>query len=153
MIYTITLNPSLDYVMTVPSFASGKTNRSQNEMFYPGGKGFNVSRMLNHLEVANQAWGFIAGFTGEEIQRRLIHLGVNSHLIKLPLGDSRVNVKIKGTEETEINGQGPLISQDAWIRLKTRLAQLQDGGCIGLSRQRACFFACNGLCGIAEASH
>lgn len=110
MIYTITFNPSLDYIMQVNSFEEGKTNRSTKEYIYPGGKGFNVSTILTRLEVDNMALGFVGGFTGDHIEKELNHRGVKTNLIHLKEGVSRINVKVKGNQETEINGNGPVIS-------------------------------------------
>ena len=103
MIYTITFNPSLDYVMKVKDFEEGKTNRSYLETIYPGGKGFNVSTILQRLGLENTALGFIAGFTGKEIKDQLKKRGFNLDLCVLDEGISRINVKMKSTKETEIN--------------------------------------------------
>lgn len=112
MIYTITLNPSLDYIMHVEDFKEGETNRSYQEEIYLGGKGFNVSTILSRLGLETTALGFVAGFTGKEIECRLKERGFESHLCYLEKGMSRINIKMKGIHETEINGQGPDISQE-----------------------------------------
>lgn len=109
MIYTITFNPSLDYIMHVDSFEVGETNRSSKEEMYPGGKGFNVSTILQRLGLENTALGFVAGFTGEEIEKQLQNRGFYCQLSHLDEGLSRINVKMKGSKETEINGSGPSI--------------------------------------------
>lgn len=112
MIYTMTFNPSLDYVMQVDHFDIGETNRSTKEQLYPGGKGFNVSTILHRLGLPTTAMGFIAGFTGKEIKRQLLERGFQCSLCELEDGLSRINVKMKGEHETEINGSGPVITQD-----------------------------------------
>lgn len=121
MIYTITFNPSLDYIMNVDDFKEGKTNRSSSETIYPGGKGFNVSTILTRLEVDNIALGFIAGFTGDFIEKTLQSRGIQTNLISLNEGFSRINVKMKGASETEINGNGPIIDDDALNKLYKQL--------------------------------
>lgn len=113
MVYTVTFNPSLDYVMNLNEFNQGKVNRTQSEKINVGGKGINVSIVLNNLGVENTALGFVAGFTGIEIEERLKSLGCNAEFIHLKDGFSRINVKIKTKTESEINGTGPLISSDA----------------------------------------
>ncbi|MBQ3546749.1 MAG: 1-phosphofructokinase [Lachnospiraceae bacterium] len=113
MVYTVTFNPSLDYVMNLNEFNQGKVNRTQSEKINVGGKGINVSIVLNNLGVENTALGFVAGFTGIEIEERLKHIGCNTEFIHLKDGFSRINVKIKTETESEINGTGPLISSDA----------------------------------------
>ena len=112
MIYTITLNPSLDYIMHMSHFEIGETNRSLYEDIYPGGKGFNVSTILHRLGLETTALGFVAGFTGEEIKKQLIKRGFECKLCELDHGISRINVKMKGEQETEINGSGPDITKD-----------------------------------------
>ena len=112
MIYTITFNPSLDYLMYVNNFEDGETNRSFKEEIYPGGKGFNVSTILWRLNLPTTALGFIAGFTGQEIQKQLLKRGFNCDLCTLDNGMSRINVKLKSQVETEINGSGPDIPKD-----------------------------------------
>lgn len=109
MIYTITFNPSLDYIMHVNNFEEGETNRSSKEEMYPGGKGFNVSTILQRLGLENTALGFVAGFTGMEIEKQLLERGFHCQLSYLDEGISRINVKMKGQKETEINGSGPVI--------------------------------------------
>ncbi|MCD8390867.1 MAG: PfkB family carbohydrate kinase, partial [Firmicutes bacterium] len=103
MVYTITFNPALDYIMTVPSCAAGEVNRSETEKILAGGKGINVSLVLNNLGVENTALGFIAGFTGDEIKSILEKAGCKTDFIQLSAGFSRINVKIKSDTETEIN--------------------------------------------------
>ena len=110
MIYTVTLNPSIDYVINLKSLNIGQINRVNSENVYPGGKGINVSRVLKTLGYDNVATGFISGFTGDFIINSLCELDVKSDFIKLNNGFTRINVKIKSNEETEINGGGPHIS-------------------------------------------
>ena len=112
MIYTVTFNPSIDYIVNMSSFKSGATNRSTGEEYYVGGKGINVSAVLKALGVDSVALGFVAGFTGEEIIKSVNEMGIKSDFIKLNNGTSRINIKIKSTDETEINGQGPEITED-----------------------------------------
>lgn len=126
MIYTITLNPSLDYIMRVEQFEEGETNRSSDEKIYPGGKGFNVSTILQRLGYENTALGFIAGFTGRELERLLIDRGFFLDLIELEEGISRINVKVKGNKETEINGNGPKISNEKVEELLHKLDALNS---------------------------
>jgi len=111
MIYTITFNPALDYIVKVEDFKLGQVNRSIKDTVYPGGKGINVSIVLNNLEVENKALGFVAGFTGVEIERRVRSFGCSTDFIQLETGMSRINVKIKADEESEINGGGPDITE------------------------------------------
>lgn len=125
MIYTITFNPSLDYIMKVEKFEEGETNRSYQEEIYPGGKGFNVSTILQRLEFENTALGFIAGFTGKEIETLLDKRGFNLDLCILDAGISRINVKMKAQKETEINGNGPVISMQKLDELLTKIDQLK----------------------------
>lgn len=124
MIYTITFNPALDYVMTVESFDKGIVNRSKSEKILPGGKGINVSLVLSNLGVDNTALGFIAGFTGKNIEDILISRGCRTDFVKLNDGLSRINVKVMGESETEINGNGPCINEDDVKRLYEKLDKL-----------------------------
>lgn len=111
MIYTVTLNPSVDYIVKIPSFSAGKVNRADDEAVVAGGKGINVSVMLRQLGVESTALGFIAGFTGAEIQRLVREMGCRERFIMLTEGFSRINIKMKTDEESEINGAGPVIPQ------------------------------------------
>lgn len=133
MIYTVTLNPSLDYVVTLPRMQPGKLNRTESERCYPGGKGINVSIVLNNLGIPNRALGFVAGFTGEEICRLLNEQGCQSNFIPLKDGFSRINVKIRAREESEINGRGPNISMDDVEKLLCALDALGEGDTLILS--------------------
>lgn len=112
MIYTVTFNPSLDYIVSVDDFKLGLTNRTQSELLLPGGKGINVSMVLTNLGNKNCALGFTAGFVGEEIKRKVEEVGCKSAFINIPNGISRINIKLKTIDGTEINGKGPDISSD-----------------------------------------
>ena len=124
MIYTVTFNPSLDYIVTVDDFKLGLTNRTTSELMLPGGKGINVSIVLGNLEIDNTALGFTAGFTGKEIVRRVEELGVKSDFIPIEEGFSRINLKLKSIDGTEINGSGPVISQEKVDQLMEKLHAL-----------------------------
>lgn len=127
MIYTVTLNPSLDYFVTVEDFRLGMTNRTSREQMMPGGKGLNVSMVLKNLGIENTALGFTAGFVGREIVRSLEAMGIYAELIGLKEGNSRINVKIQNIEGTEINGIGPDIPKSYLDQLMLRIANMVDG--------------------------
>ncbi|SCI40302.1 MULTISPECIES: 1-phosphofructokinase [unclassified Romboutsia] len=112
MIYTVTLNPAIDYLIKLDSLNLGSVNRVEDEKVYAGGKGINVSNMLQQLDCQSTALGFVSGFTGDFIIKSLEEKGIENKFIKLKNGFTRINVKIKGNEETEINGQGPLINEN-----------------------------------------
>lgn len=133
MIYTVTFNPAIDYAIGVESLELGMTNRADYEQFLPGGKGLNVSTILNNLGIDNIALGFIAGFTGEEIRRSFEALGGRSDFIELKEGISRINVKIKSVQETEINAVGPVIDGGAMTQLMDKLNFLKDGDILVLA--------------------
>lgn len=133
MIYTITFNPALDYIVKMDEFNLGHVNRSNNEFIYAGGKGINVSIVLNNLGVKSKALGFIAGFTGDEIERRVREFGCDTEFIKLKEGMSRINVKIKADVESEINGGGPDISSEALEKLYAKLDTLTTGDILVLA--------------------
>ena len=126
MIYTVTLNPSIDYIIETDKFKIGEVNRANKEELYPGGKGINVSLMLNELQIENTALGFLGGFIGEYIENTLASNGVNTEFIKLEKGFSRINLKIKNEVETEINGKGPHISEDNLQLLYKKIEKLKD---------------------------
>lgn len=132
MIYTVTLNPALDYMISVDQLKLGNVNRMQNEAYLPGGKGINVSIVLNHLETKSVALGFLGGFSGKEIERLLTIAGIKMDMI-LVEGNSRINVKIKSNEETEINAMGPLITSHDLKQLKTKINQLNKEDILVLS--------------------
>ncbi|SET25297.1 1-phosphofructokinase [[Clostridium] aminophilum] len=121
LIYTVTFNPSLDYIIRVDDFRIGEVNRTSYEKILPGGKGINVSIVLKNLGHESTALGFAAGFTGREIERRLAEYGVKPDFISLEEGFSRINVKMKSKEESEINGQGPKITEAAIAALFEKL--------------------------------
>ena len=133
MIYTVTFNPSLDYIVSVDDFKLGMTNRTSSEQMLAGGKGINVSIVLKNLGLENTAYGFIAGFTGDEISKRLDRAGVNADFIKADSGISRINLKLKTIDGTEINGAGPDISKENIESLMSRLARLKAGDVLVLA--------------------
>lgn len=133
MIYTVTLNPSIDYVIKVDNLTTGKVNRVNEEHVYPGGKGINVTRILKSLDYDNIALGFVSGFTGDYIVNSLKDLNLKSNFIKVKEGFTRINVKIKSQEETEINGQGPKISEEELNEFYGIIDKLVDGDILILS--------------------
>ena len=133
MIYTVTFNPAIDYVVYVSELKVGKTNRSQHEDVFLGGKGINVSTMLNNLGVENKALGFVAGETGELVEQGLKERGMDTDFIRLPEGDTRINVKVRGKLETEVNGSGPHIPDVCIQQLMEKLEQVKDDDVIVLS--------------------
>lgn len=133
MIYTVTFNPAIDYVVHADDVQVGAVNRSRQEEVYFGGKGINVSVVLHELGLASKALGFVAGFTGEAIEQGLRADGIETDFIHLEKGFSRINVKIKSGEETELNGQGPEIPEDKLRQLFDQLEQVQDGDTIILA--------------------
>lgn len=126
MIYTVTFNPALDYVVFLDGLQLGDINRSKRESIFYGGKGINVSTILNTLGMETTALGFVAGFTGKAIEEGLASQGIHTDFIHLPEGNSRINVKIKHGDETEINGQGPIITQEAIDALFEKLQRLGE---------------------------
>lgn len=133
VIYTVTFNPSLDYIVSVKDFRPGMTNRTSSELMLAGGKGINVSIVLGNLGIKSTALGFIAGFTGDEIVRRLHNSGINSEFIKINDGISRINIKLKSIDGTEINGQGPHIDSSHIEQLMNRLRRLESGDILVLA--------------------
>lgn len=133
MIYTVTFNPSLDYIVTVEDFKLGLTNRTSFEQMLPGGKGINVSTVLKNLGVESTALGFIAGFTGEEIVRRVEAMGMKSDFIRVKEGISRINVKLASIDGTEINGSGPSIKPEEAEELMKKLDVLGEGDILVLA--------------------
>lgn len=127
MIYTVTFNPAIDYIVHTGTMQVGQVNRSQGEKLYFGGKGINVSFVLHELGLLSKALGFVAGFTGAAIEAGIQEQGIATDFVHLDSGFSRINVKIKSGEETELNGQGPNISEAAVAELFEKLNQLQDG--------------------------
>ncbi|MCI9565789.1 MAG: 1-phosphofructokinase [Eubacterium sp.] len=133
MIYTVTFNPSIDYIVTVEDFQQGRVNRTSKELMFPGGKGINVSMVLSNLGFQNTALGFLAGFTGEHIQEMLEKNGVNAEFIKVKQGISRINIKVRSKQESEINGMGPVIKNEDIDRLYSKLDKLQNGDILVLA--------------------
>ena len=133
VIYTVTFNPSLDYIVSVKDFRPGMTNRTSSELMLAGGKGINVSIVLGNLGIKSTALGFIAGVTGDEIVRRLHNGGINSEFIKINDGISRINIKLKSIDGTEINGQGPHIDSSHIEQLMNRLRRLESGDVLVLA--------------------
>lgn len=133
MIYTVTMNPSLDYVATIPAWKTGSVNRPEEEAWHPGGKGVNVSIMLTRLGMANRALGFVAGYTGERIQSMLLQEGCSTAFVRLDKGDSRINIKIKTDCPTEINGIGPPVPACAVEALLKQVEDLDDGDTLVLA--------------------
>lgn len=127
MVYTVTFNPAIDYVVHTGEMKLGATNRSEKEEMYFGGKGINVSIVLRELGIDSKALGFTAGFTGEAIEKGLSEMSINADFVRLKNGNSRINVKIKSTEETELNGQGPDIDEASINALFAKLDKLSDG--------------------------
>ena len=133
MIYTVTFNPALDYVVKVDNFTTGTVNRTVSEEIFYGGKGINVSAVLKELGYASTALGFVAGFTGDEIERGVRTLGFASDFIRVKDGMSRINVKMKSDNETEINGIGPQITESDVEKLFEKLEKLENGDILVLS--------------------
>lgn len=131
--YLCTFNPSLDYIVSVKDFRLGKTNRTCAEQMLPGGKGINVSTVLQNLGIENVALGFTAGFTGEEILRKMKEIGFHCDFIPVENGFSRINVKMKDFDGTEINGKGPVIGQQAIDELMHKLDRLRAGDILVLA--------------------
>lgn len=133
MIYTVTFNPSLDYMVSVEEFQLGRTNRTSSELLLPGGKGINVSAVLSNLGISNTALGFTAGFTGKEIVRRLEEMKISSDFIEIPEGNSRINIKLTSIDGTEINGNGPNIEPKHVEMLLEQLKKLRSGDILVLA--------------------
>ena len=133
MIYTVTLNPSLDYIVRVDSLKLGQVNRTEQECINPGGKGINVSLVLENLGFDNTALGFLSGFTGDEIARQLEERGVQTDFVRVSRGFSRINIKLRSREESEINGRGPMIEKEDIRTLYQKLAVLKDGDILVLA--------------------
>lgn len=133
MIYTVTFNPSVDYIINVNDIKLGLTNRTISEEYYIGGKGINVSLVLSELDVNSAALGFTAGFTGLEIETSLKNSNITCDFITLKNGFSRINIKIKDKQETEINGQGPDIEESDLCSLFEKLNKIQDGDILMLA--------------------
>lgn len=133
MIYTVTFNPSLDYIVTVEDFKLGLTNRTSSELMLPGGKGINVSIVLSNLGISNTALYFAAGFVGDEITRKVKESGIVADAIPIDNGCSRINLKLKSIDGTEINGMGPVIDSDRIEILMAKLDALKEGDTLCLA--------------------
>ena len=133
MIYTVTFNPAVDYIVRVKDFKAGQINRTYYENILPGGKGINVSIVLKNMGHTSTALGFTAGFTGREIRDRLTEIGVESDFVEVKNGMSRINLKMKSNEETEINGQGPDIRPEDIEELFVKLDALKEGDLLVIS--------------------
>lgn len=133
MIYTVTFNPALDYVLHLPKLTTGAVNRTEADALYFGGKGINVSAVLRELGVESVALGFIAGFTGRALAAAVKNAGLQADFIELPEGNTRINVKIKAQTETDINAGGPPIPQEAFAALMQKLTSLRTGDILCLS--------------------
>ncbi len=133
MIYTMTFNPSIDYMVSVDDFKVGEVNRTSKEYILPGGKGINVSIALKNLGIESIALGFIAGFTGNEIKDQVEKFGVKTDFIDVKNGISRINFKMKSKEESEVNGNGPEIREEHLNLLRDKLSSLKEGDMLILS--------------------
>lgn len=132
MIYTVTLNPSIDYIVRLDHLKLGQVNRMNEDFKFPGGKGINVSRILNRIHVDNTALGFTGGFTGHYIEETLKQEGTKIEFVPVQ-EDTRINIKLRAEEETEINGQGPFISEEAQATLKQQLQSLTPNDLVVLA--------------------
>lgn len=133
MVYTVTFNPAVDYIVRTRQLIAGAVNRSDSEEIYFGGKGINVSIVLSELGVKSKALGFVAGFTGDAIEKGVTERNIDADFVHLKDGFSRINVKIKSGEETELNGQGPDITDDAVAELFSKLDEIKDGDTLVLA--------------------
>ncbi len=126
MIYTVTFNPSLDYVVSTENFETGKINRASTESIYAGGKGINVSWVLSELGVDSTTLGFVSGFSGRELEYRVQEKGINTDFIHVKDGFTRINVKLRSEMETEINGQGPIVSEEELAQLIEKISCMTE---------------------------
>lgn len=133
MIYTVSFNPSLDYIVSVDNFTPGRVNRTTKEIMFPGGKGINVSIVLKNLGLTSTALGFIAGFTGNEIKHQVELLEIEDKFIQVSEGISRINVKLRSNEESEINGMGPAISDEELSKFHKQIDELKEGDVLVLA--------------------
>lgn len=133
MIYTVTINPAIDYIVHLDHVEPGITNRSSKEEYYLGGKGINVSIMLQHLGIPSVALGFVAGFTGDALEKGLEAQNVKSDFVHLANGITRINVKIKSTKETEINGQGAIPNENDFLLLVDKLTKMRKDDILVIS--------------------
>ena len=133
MIYTLTLNPAIDYVMRADSISLGRTNRSDSEELYFGGKGINVSVILKELGEETTALGFVGGFTGDFLEKGLADMGIKTDFVRLSKGITRINVKLKSGDETEINAKGPVVTEDELASLMAKLDSVESGDTVVLA--------------------
>ena len=140
MVYTVTFNPSLDYIVSVNDFQMGMTNRTCAEQMLPGGKGINVSQILKELGMESIVLGFVNGFTGKALENGLHQGEIKTDFIYPKQGITRINVKIKAGEETEINGQGTIADESDLKMLYDKLRKLQDGDVLIISGNIPDFF-------------
>lgn len=126
MIYTVTFNPAIDYVVHVEDMRTGDINRLTSEEIYFGGKGINVSLVLGELGIPSRVLGFVAGFTGRALEEGLYQSGLETDFVHLEKGNTRINVKIKSGQETDLNGQGPEIDEKSLAQLYRKLDKIQD---------------------------
>lgn len=133
MVYTVTFNPAVDYIIHIDNMRAGEVNRSLGEDIYFGGKGINVSLVLNELGIKSKALGFVAGFTGKALVDAVTQKGVDTDFVYLHEGFSRINIKIKSDKETDINGQGPAIGKEAIACLYEKLSRISDGDTLVLA--------------------
>ena len=133
MVYTVTFNPAIDYIVHTDEMTVGNVNRARSEEIYFGGKGINVSMVLNELGIKSRALGFVAGFTGDAIEKGIAEKGIETDFVRLESGFSRINVKIKSGDETELNGQGPVIDDKSLKELFSKLDRLTVGDTIVLA--------------------
>lgn len=133
MVYTVTFNPAIDYVVHADEMRVGEVNRTKGEEIYFGGKGINVSMVLSELGIKSRALGFVAGFTGAAIENGVAEKGIETDFVHLEGGFSRINVKIKSSDETELNGQGPVIDDKSLNELFSKLDKIEDGDTIVLA--------------------
>jgi 1-phosphofructokinase len=133
MVYTVTFSPAIDYVVHMDELMTGSINRAERTAIFFGGKGINVSMVLKELGVRTKALGFVAGFTGEAIEKGIAEKGIETDFIHLDHGFSRINVKVKAGRETELNGQGPVIGDKELKALYAKLDRLQDGDTLVLA--------------------
>ena len=139
MIYTVTFNPAIDYIMTAEDLLLGETNRSKGEQILFGGKGINVSAVLKNLGAPSRALGFVAGFTGDALEDAIKKEGIDADFIHLKEGNTRINVKLKGKSETEINASGPHINEAEFKELLKKLSALKEGDTLILSGSANCY--------------
>ncbi|OON95822.1 MAG: 1-phosphofructokinase [Epulopiscium sp. Nele67-Bin005] len=143
MIYTVTLNPSIDYLVNLENLDVGTINRVNNEQIFVGGKGINVSLMLNKLDISSTALGIIAGFTGVFVEQQLEEKGIESHFVSVEQGFSRINIKIKSEQETEINGSGPIVLPNHIDKLLWQIKKLTSDDILVISGSIPSSINCN----------